>query len=215
MKTIYVLALMGLGLLAAVQVFGQEIGTDAMPVTSSHPDHSAFMAYLGDNNVVEMRWGRTRNDEIDRYVVEHSTDSAFFNALHTVVAKDGIDRDSLYQDADAFPGTTVNYYRLVTFLKDGHSFSSAAVKVVVDPGRTPTLVPTVLHAGETLRMDKYYRDKLMIIDFFTQGGKMIASYEINSSSFNVNTSNWQRGIYFYRITSEGKPLVDAGQILVL
>ena len=215
MKIFYVLAVMTAGLLAAVGVFGQEIGTDGQPVISSHPDHSAFIAYLGDNSVVQMRWGRTRNEEIDHYVVEHSTDSVYFNPLHTVVGKDGMDRDSIYQDADAFPGTTANYYRLVTFLKDGNSFSSAATKVVVDPGRTPALVPTVLHSGETLRMDKNYRDKLMIVEFFSQGGRIMASYQVNSSSFNINTTGWERGIYFYRITDEGHPLVDAGRILVL
>jgi hypothetical protein len=207
--------ILGVGLLVAAGVFSQEIGTNGVPVISSNPDHSAFIAYLGNNNVVQMRWGKSVNDEIDHFVVEHSIDGIFFDPLHQVVAKNGIDPDSFYyQDADAFPANPVNYYRLTTFLKGGNSFSSTAVKVEVDPGRTPALVPTLLHSGETLRMDKNYRDKLLIIEFFTAGGQMIRSYEVNSSSFNINTTGWSKGLYFYRISDEGHPLVDAGKILV-
>jgi hypothetical protein len=203
------------GLLVAAGVFSQDIGTNGVPVIASNPDHSAFIAYLGNNNVVQMRWGKSVNDEIDHYVVEHSSDSSFFDPLHQVVARNGIDQDSgYYQDADAFPANPVNFYRLTTFLKDGSSFSSVAFKVVVDPGRTPALVPTLLHSGETLRMDKDYRDKLMIIEFFTVGGQMVKSYQVNSSSFNINTTGWSKGLYFYRISDEGHPLVDAGKILV-
>jgi hypothetical protein len=204
----------GLGLLATARVFSQDIGTDGVPIIASNPDHSAFIAYLGNNNVVEMRWGRAVNDEIDHYVVEHSTDGSFFDPLHLVVAKNGIDPDSMYHDADVFPVHPVNYYRLTTFLKDGSSFSSAGVRVTLDPGRTPALVPSVLHGGETLRMDQNYRDRLIIVEFFTPNGKLMGAYQVNGSSFNVNTTGWQKGLYFYRITSEGKPLVDSGKILV-
>jgi hypothetical protein len=219
MKRIFIL---GIGLLAAVFVllgpvraYSQDIGTDGAPVIAGNPDHSAFIAYMGNNNIVRMRWGRSVNDEIDHYVVERSPDGSFFNVLHQVVAKNGIDPDSMYQDADAFPGNAVNYYRLTTFLKDGSSFSSAAVRVALDPGRTPALVPSVLHGGETLRLDQNYRNKLMIVEFFSQNGKMMGAYQVNGSSFNVNTTGWQKGIYFYRITDEGRPLVDSGKILVL
>jgi hypothetical protein len=213
MKKMFTLAI---GLLAAARVFSQDIGNDGNPVISGNPDHSAFIAYLEDNNVVQMRWGMSVNGEIDHYVVEHSTDGSFFNELHQVVAKNGIDPDSVYyHDADAFPANPVNYYRLTTVLKDGSKFTSPAVKVVVDPGRTPALVPSVLHGGETLRMDKNYRNKLMIVEFFSPNGHLMAAYQVNGSSFNVNTTGWQKGLYFYRITDESRPLVDAGKILVM
>jgi hypothetical protein len=207
---------LGVGLLVAARLLSQDIGTNGVPVISGNPDHSAFIAWSGNNNVVEMRWGGSVNDEIDHYAVEHSTDGSFFDPLHQVVARNGIDPDSFYyHDADVFPAKPVNYYRLTTFLKDGSSFSSPAIKVTVDPGRTPALVPSVLHSGGTLRIDRDYRNKLMIVEFFTPGGKLMAAYQVNGSSFNVNTTGWQKGIYFYRITDEGRPLVDGGKILVL
>jgi hypothetical protein len=212
MKKMFIL---GVGLLVAARLWSQDIGTDGAPVISGNPDHSAFIAHLGNNNVVQMRWGRSVNDQIDHYVVEHSTDGSFFDPLHQVVAGSGIDRDSaFYEDADAFPPNPVNYYRLTTVLKDGSSFASGAVKVVVDPGRTPALVPSVLHSGGTVRIDRDYRNKLMIVEFFSPDGKIMAGYQVNGSSFNVNTSGWQRGLYFYRISDEGHALVDSGKILV-
>lgn len=217
MKKLLFSGLIVAGFLAGMQAQGQTIGTDSAPFISTNPDHSAFIAWPGNDNVVQMRWGRAVNYEVDHYVVEHSTDSIFFNPLHALVAQNASGRDSIfYEDADAFPADRVNYYRLTTFLKDGSSFHSPAVRVVVDPGRTPALVPSVLRGGEsTLRIDNNYRNKLMIVDFFSQGGQWMKSYEVNGSSFNINTTGWQKGIYYYRITEEDRPVVDAGKILVL
>jgi hypothetical protein len=213
MKKISFLGLIFCSLLAAVKTNGQSFGKDGEPVIQSNPDHSAFYAYT-ENNIVIMRWGTGNEREVDHYVTEHSTDGVHFDPMHQVVAKGAIDEDSSYEDADAFPGSPVNFYRLTTVTKDGTAISSPAVQVEVDPGRTPALVPTVLHSGETLRMDKNYRDKLMIVEFFTTGGQMMRSYQVNSSSFNINTTGWGKGLYFYRISDEGRPLVDAGKILV-
>jgi hypothetical protein len=213
MKTLFALTIALMG--AVAPAFSQDIGTDGGPVIPGNPDHSAFIAWLGNDNVVQLRWGRSVNEGIDHYVVEHSTDGSLFTPLRQLVAAEGIDADSgFYRDADAFPGNAVNYYRLTTVLKDGTSFSSKPVSVTVDPGRTPALAPTVLHSGGTMRIDRNYRNKLMIVEFFSPGGKWMAAYQVNSSSFNVNTSGWQRGLYFYRISDEGHALVDSGKILV-
>src|ERR1700721_835740 len=95
--------ILGIGLLVAARVFSQETGTDGAPVIPANPDHSAFIAYLTNNNVVQMRWGRSVNDQIDHYVVEHSTDGSFFDPMHGVGGKNGRDPDSRYFDAGGFP----------------------------------------------------------------------------------------------------------------
>lgn len=214
MKKMILLGLIAFGLLAAAPGYGQEIGTDELPVSAAHPDNSAFMAYA-QNNIVRMRWGRTDNDEIDHYVVEQSTDSSNYIPLHSVVAQNGPIRSGFYDDAEAYPDRAVTYYRVTTFLKDGSSFSSAAVKVVVNPDRTPGLAPSVLQDGDqTLNLDKRYRGKLMIVEFFSPAGEIMKGYEVNGTTFNVNTTGWQRGLYFYRISDQHHALVDSGKILV-
>jgi hypothetical protein len=122
-------------LLTALVGFGQEIGTDGGLVIPGNPDHSAFIAYLGNNNVVQMRWGRSVNDEIDHFVVEHSTDGSFFDPLHQLVAKNGIDADSVYEDADAFPANPVNYGGLPGeqfFVQYKHNWLAAGVIFLSD-----------------------------------------------------------------------------------
>jgi hypothetical protein len=122
-------------LLATFAGVGQEIGTDGAPVIVSNPDHSAFLAYLGINNVVQMRWGRSVNDEIDHFVVGHSTDGSFFDPLHQLVAKNGIDADSVYEDADAFPANPVNYGGLPGeqfFVQYKHNWLAAGVIFLSD-----------------------------------------------------------------------------------
>jgi hypothetical protein len=214
MKKILFSALISCGLMAAVQTNGQTFGQNGEPVLSTPAAHDGFYAYT-QNNIVIMHWGGDNESDVDHYVVEHSTDSVNFDPLHEVVSKGAGTVDSLsYEDADAYPTSPVNYYRLTTVTKNGNSFSSPAVRVDVDPGRTPVLVPTVLNQGATLRMDNNYRDKLLIVDFFTISGQLIKSYEVNSSSFTFNTAGWARGLIFYRISDETHPMICSGKIFV-
>ena len=221
MKKMLFSALISCGLMAAVQTNGQSFGQNGEPVLSTPAGHDAFYAYT-QYNIVIMRWGGDNEGDVDHYVVEHSTDSVNFDPLHQVVSKGagvvsggaGTGDSPSYEDADAYPKSPVNYYRLTTVTKNGNSFSSPAVRVDVDPGRTPVLVPTVLNQGAMLRMDNNYRDKLLIVDFFTVSGQLIKGYEVNSSSFTFNTTGWARGLIFYRISDETHPMISSGKILV-
>jgi hypothetical protein len=214
MKKILVSALISCGLLAAVQTNGQSFGQNGEPVLSTPAGYDGFYAHT-QNNIVIMRWNAENESDVDHYVVEHSTDSVNFDPLHEVVSKGaGTGDSSSYEDADAYPKSPVNYYRLTTVTKEGNSFSSPAVRVDIDPGRTPVLVPTVLNQGAMLRMDNNYRDKLLIVDFFTISGQLIKSYEVNSSSFIFNTTGWSRGLIIYRISDETHPMISSGKILM-
>ena len=214
MKKLIFPALISCSLLAAAQTFGQSSMDNNSPVLLSPADHSAFVAYA-ENNIVIMRWATGNEKEVDHYVIEHSTDSVHFDPLHQVVSRGAIDNiDSSYQDADPYPVSPVNYYRLVTVNSDGVSEYSAAIRVDVNPAKTPVLEPSVVHLGGTLRLDPY-TDQLYQINFFTANGQLIRAYTVNSSSFTINTTGWPVGMYFYRISGEHQPLVTAGKILVI
>lgn len=221
MKKMLFSALISCGLMAAVQTNGQTFGQNGEPVLSTPAGHGGFYAYT-QNNIVIMRWGGDNESDVDHYVVEHSTDSVNFDPLHQVVSKGAgvasngsvVGDSSSYEDADVYPKSAINFYRLTTVTKDGISFSSPAVRVDVDPGRAPVLVPTVLNQGAMLRMDNNYRDKLLIVDFFTVSGQLIKSYEVNSSSFIFNTTGWARGLIIYRISDETHPMISSGKILM-
>ena len=214
MKKLYFSGLISCGLLlAAAQTNGQTFEQNGDPIMVSSPDHSGLFAYA-ENNIIILRWTAGNERNIDRFVIEHSTDSIHFTALHDVVSKGAVEGDNQYEDADTYPTSPVNFYRLVTVLKDGSSIYSPAVKADLANRDLPVLKPTVLHTGGTLRVDNYHNQPLTV-NIFSAGGALLGSYLVNSSSFNINTDRLGKGIVFYRISDETHPLIDAGKLMIL
>ena len=213
MKKLYFSPLIFCGLLMAAQTNGQsDIGV-AVPATDARDFPMTLNAFV-DNNVVTIRWRAFREDNTDHYVIEHAPDTVHFAPLHEVVALGGNGYDYAYEDEDSYPPAQVNYYRLRIVDKDGNSRYSPVVMADMEDRKAPVLKPSVIHIGETLRLDTYYRDPVFV-SFFNGGGVRVASYIVNSTAFDINTSSWGKGIYFYRISDNRHPLIDAGKILVL
>ena len=215
MKKLYFSGLISCGLLlAAAQTMGQ-FEQNGETITASTTDHTGLLAYSENENVIVLRWFAGNEQLIDHYTIEKSTDSSYFNPMHEVVARGTADAsvDSAYQDEDTYPASSINYYRLVTVMKDGSSIYSSVVRVDVNSRRTPVLKPTVLHMDATLRVDDFHEQPLQI-NFYTATGAIIASYMVNGTAFNVNSGSWPKGIVFYRIADENHALIDAGRILV-
>ncbi len=74
--------------------------------------------------------------------------------------------------------------------------------------------PTILHRGAILYIDKY-RKQPFIINFFSESGARAGTFLVRDNYFQINTSNWGRGLYFYRVTDAFHPFIDSGRILVL
>jgi hypothetical protein len=217
MKKLHFSGLISCGLLlAAAQTMGQ-FEQNGESVTTSTANHTGLLAYPENENIIVLRWFAGNEQLIDHYTIEKSTDSSYFNPMHEVVARGTVEGsgslDSSYQDEDSYPTSPVNYYRLVTVMKDGSSIYSSVVRVDVNDKRTPILKPTVLHMDATLRVDNFHEQPLQV-NFYTASGAIVASYMINSTAFNVNSGNWPKGIIFYRISDQSHALVNAGRILV-
>ena len=217
MKKLFFSALIFCGvLLVTAQTNGQSFANNGDPIIVSPADHSGLFAYAEMNNII-LQWSTGNEKNVDRYIIEHATDSIHFNTLHEVVSRGTIgqdDQDSLYRDMDSYPTSPVNYYRLRTVLSDGSSLYSAVVRADVDSRKTPILKPTVLHMGGTLRMDNYHEQPLTV-NFFNANGTLMGSFMVNSTSFDIPTNGWSKGILFYRISDATHPLIDAGKIMIL
>lgn len=214
MKKLYFSALILCSVCITATTYGQSSGEFIAAAEEEQSPSATFMAYSeSQSNIVRIRWQSSRENNIDHFVVEHSTDSIHFSPLHEVVASGGTGNSS-YEDVDGYPAAPVNYYRLVTVSKDGNSFYSGVMAVYMTGKKMPVLTPTVLHMGETLRINPYFQQPVMV-NIFNQGGMKVAGYMVNSTSFNVNTSGWGTGVFFYRISDATHPLIDAGKILVL
>lgn len=214
MKKLYFSALILSGVLVTATTKGQSSGEIFTPAEAEQSPAGTFIAYSEANsNIIRIHWQTSNENNIDHFVVEHSLDNQHFGPLHEVVARGGIG-NAVYEDEDGYPPAQVNYYRLATVSKDGNTFYSAVIPVSMTGKKMPVITPTVLHMGETLRIDPYYREPVMV-NIFNQSGMKVAGYMVNSTSFNVNTFSWGKGIFFYRISDATHPLIDAGKIMVL
>jgi hypothetical protein len=223
MKKLIFPALISCSLLSAVQTFGQPYTNDTNSLVNRNDtsnlamtianDHAEFIAYA-ENNMVIMRWGTGQDKEVDHYIVEHSIDSVHFDMLHQIESKEVVDMDSVYQDAESNPDQPINFYRLVTVDSDGISQYSPVIRVDVNAGKAPVLVPSVITMGSTLRLDPYTSGLYQVV-FYSPGGQILQSFSsVGSSPFSINTTGWPTGTYYYKISSENRPLVSSGKILL-
>jgi len=215
MKKVYFSALIFCGLFVTAQTNAQTSGSPIISDGGRQGAAATFSAYPeSKSNLVRIRWNTTDEGNIDHFVVEHSTDSLYFTTLHELVARGGSVEGQTYEDADSYPAVQENYYRLLIVSKDGNTFYSPVIGVDMTGKKMPALTPTVLNMGATLRVSEYFQDPVMI-NFFNESGMKIAAYMVNSTSFNINTSGWGKGVIFYRISDATHPLIDAGKIMVL
>lgn len=180
-----------------------------------------FYAYINDDDPairrVTLRWQIASEFNSDHFVLERSSElnPTHFAPLHELVSNS----DSIgqaYTDMDNAPDGIISYYRLKIVLKNGDAFYSPVIAVDMSDKRSLALRPNVLTRGGTLHLNTntdYHQP--MTINFFDAGGRMIATYLVNSSYFDINTSGWSKGIYIYRITDGRHPLIEAGKIMIM
>jgi hypothetical protein len=216
MKNLYFSALVSCSLLAGTMTYGQPDAPPQPGETGAVRQGSpVYLTSYMENKLVIIRWRVFNEAFTDHYIVERSTDNVNFEPLHEIVAQGGGDGDYSYQDGDSYPSSEVNYYRLKIVDEDGNAVYSSVVETDRLGRKPPVLKPTVLHMGGTLNVtDSYYSQPLMI-NFFNQGGVRVGSFMVNSTSFDIPVGNWNKGIYFYRISDATHPLIDAGKIMVL
>ncbi|MDP4151660.1 MAG: hypothetical protein Q8927_19210 [Bacteroidota bacterium] len=87
---------------------------------------------------------------------------------------------------------------------------------MVDMTGEPALAitPTVLNMGSTIRLITYV-DRPLTVNFFDGSGRMVATYMVNGTAFDVNTTTWTKGLYVYRFSDPEHPLISQGKIMVL
>lgn len=210
-------------LLTAAQTIGQNTRPDNAPAIANAPAHPDFYATIRNDDanrrVVILHWSTHDVANVDRYVIEKSTDSILFNPLQEIRPETVTDAaaDSIYRDEDPFPtgqsdfSEQTNFYRLATVAKDGNTRYSRVIRVGVNGAQTPLLRPVLLNVNGILRMDNFYQQPL-IVDLYDEGGAHLASYAANRDSFNINTAGLHNGTVIYRITDQHHAFLNAGKI---
>jgi hypothetical protein len=226
MKKLFFSGLISCGLfLMAAQTTGQITSRETTPAADTEGNHPAFYATIRNDDagrqVVILHWSTRDVANVDRYVIQKSTDSILFNPLQEIKPQTATDAtaDSIYRDEDPFPAgqsnfsNSTNFYRLATIFKGGNKQYSSVIRVNVPGAQTPLLRPVLLNVNGVLRMDNFYQQPLIVI-LYDEGGARIATYTANSASFNINTANLNGRTITYTITDEHRAFLNAGKILL-
>jgi hypothetical protein len=176
------------------------------PYLTAYPD--------GKSEMVIIQWQLTTELNTDRYVLERSLDTLHFSPMEDLVARGGPGAGPQYREQDNHAAGKLVYYRLRIIGKDGNSFYSTPVVVDMTGKASLSIKPTVLNMGSTLRLNTYY-DRPLTVNFFDGSGRMVGTYLVNGTAFDVNTSTWTKGLYVYRFSDPQHPLISEGKIMVL
>jgi hypothetical protein len=197
------------------------VGEGALP--AAQPVSAPFFTAYNDGGDdpairrVNIHWQLASEFNTDRFVLERSTqlNPTHFDPLHEIVAR-GDSSGQAYDDRDSPPEGTVSYYRLKVILKNGEAFYSPVVAVNMSNKISLALAPSVLTTGGTLHFNANTDHRPPVtVNFFDAGGRLMASYLVNSSYFDISTSGWSRGIYIYRISDGQHPLIESGKIMIM
>jgi hypothetical protein len=213
MKKLYFTALALLGLLTG-RLNAQSPGDAPPPVTAIQTTSPFLTVYPEQNsNMVVIRWQMHSELNIDHFELERATDATHFAPFRQVVARGG-DDETTYKEEDNSALGQSGSYRLKIVGKDGNSFYSPIARVDMTGRAAPAIKPTFIHLGNTLRLTMY-SPQVLTVNFFNAAGNLSGSYIVNGTSFDINTSSWGKGLYFYRISDQSHPYINAGKIMVL
>jgi hypothetical protein len=194
------------------QSSGEQTTAPAVPEQTSSASFLTVYAEQNSNRVV-IRWQMPAELNIDHFELERATDGTHFAPLHEVVARGGPDEVS-YKDEDNSALGQFSSYRLKIVDKNGNAFYSQTASVDMTGRNAPAIKPTVLHMGSTLRLNMY-SPQTLTVNFFNEGGNLAGSYIVNGTSFDINTSAWGKGLYFYRISDQAHPFISSGKVMIL
>ena len=156
---------------------------------------------------VELKWITITESNNDHFVVERSQDSEHFDPLGTVKGAGTTSGTSRYGYMDPAPQPGVNYYRLKQVDLNGSSSYSAVIEVNYDfvPEVFRSLYPNPVANGESVIAELYLeRDEKVKLEVFDMMGRVVYTdankFDAGAARFNIQTSGWDSGIYFVKVS---------------
>lgn len=153
---------------------------------------------------VDIRWSVAKQEHVNRYEIEWRTDFSDFKKVAETIAEDG---RSVYVARHSLPAVGYNYYRLKTVDEDGTAaffgekavnvFANSVVKIYPNPATTAFKVDLGNMPSKPV--------KLKLVNSLGNG---VLDMVLSGTSCNVPVSNLAKGVYFLRITEEGRQPVS-------
>jgi hypothetical protein len=164
-------------------------------------DLLAFTATPVANNIV-LNWKASGENDLSKYVVEHSTDALAFDSLGYVTSK-GTTGTSSYDFTHYQPSVGIHYYRLREVNRDGKiAYSKTVFAKITGPGKVFSIYPnpasdhiTIIHAGITSNT----------VRIINAAGAVIGQYQLNQNADQTTLSldGYAKGNYFVELVNSG------------
>jgi glucuronoarabinoxylan endo-1,4-beta-xylanase len=167
-------------------------------------DESALPVRLGVfsvksvENTVHLEWTTHSEKDNAGFDIERSADGRMFSKIASVKGYGNSDFENHYVFTDASPVSGINYYRLKQTDLDG-TYMYSPVKSVKHGHTTPVIVyPNPVKDVLTIDLKgNTTGDQLFIVNAL--GQQVIQVNAIQSEQTEIDVSNLQSGLYFYRL----------------
>ena len=172
---------------------------------------TTFQASIKESQV-ELYWNTASEVNNKEFIVERSMDGEQFERIGVIAGAGTSSKPKDYWYVDEFPRTGINYYRLQQVDKDGRTEYSDVIIAELTVSNIALLMPNPVTQGHEIQIFSSLTSDITIQLIDTNGGVVIAK-EFNGMA-TINTSTLERGMYFYRIISNGQ-MVDSGKIMIV
>lgn len=171
----------------------------AVPITL----HSFTAKQLGNDALLE--WQSVNEVNMDRFVLERSTDNLHFTGLSSITCKGSLANSYAYTDAgiDALNSPTI-YYRLKMLEKDGKTSYSQIVLVKMKTKTAISFAPNPTKGMATLQLQGTMNEQVQIGIYDLSGKKLLGqtnTISAGSISIPIDLSSLQQGIYLLNVKS--------------
>ena len=169
-----------------------------------------------DNNRALLKWSTTNAIDFDHFVVQRSTDGAFFQDIQTLAAAPGdslAQHDYSYTDQDNWNGEL--YYRLAMIDHDGQTSYSNIMSISLQSAQSIRIYPTMVESGNLYIESSNAVDQALLELFDMNGHRLQAtSWSSLQGKQIVNIgSSLPAGAYIVRLSNTQTTL--AKQIIII
>ncbi|MBC8487820.1 MAG: C10 family peptidase [Bacteroidetes bacterium] len=149
------------------------------------------------NSDVYLTWDEPQNKDLIGYNVYHSLNGGGFNLLDLYTAP----LPFIHED----PGSGLHQYFVTALYDEGESEPSNTVEVLITAINENTLDATTVFPNPAIEQVNISSDyEIKTIKVFNYVGQVVADEEVNSKFYQLNTSQFNTGIYFFQVeTNEG------------
>lgn len=185
------------------------LGIDNVSITANYP--SVMPIKLADfrlaqkGNAVSLDWSALNESNMDKHVVEKSTNGVSFNVLGSVNAQNNL--TGKYSYLDATPVNGYNYYRLRFVNKSGEFTYSQILRINMGKGKSDMLILNnpVINGNLNLQLTNLTKGNYAL-RLFNSAGQAVYSQSVvhagGSSTETINLpSTVNKGLYFLQMTN--------------